>query len=57
MTPTAIYLALFALLLAGVAVGAVLLNVPPLWTAALVLVAVAGALAVASARPRSTRRR
>lgn len=52
MTPTAVYLALFALLLVGFAFGATLLNVPPLWTAAIVLVAIAAALAVASARPR-----
>ena len=52
MTPTALYLALLAVLLAGIAFGAVLLNVPPLAIAAVVLLAVAAALAVASARPR-----
>ncbi|GJG87971.1 hypothetical protein tb265_31520 [Gemmatimonadetes bacterium T265] len=55
MTPTALLLALVALLLAGVAFGATLLNVPPLWTAVAVLVAAAGALAVATARPRRPR--
>ncbi|HEY0780638.1 MAG TPA: hypothetical protein VGD56_21960 [Gemmatirosa sp.] len=57
MTPTALYLALFALLLVGLAFGATLLNVPPLWTAGLVVVAGIGALAVASARPRTPRQR
>ena len=55
MTPTALYLALFAILLVGLAFGATLLNVPPLWTAGGVLVAVASALAIASARPRRPR--
>lgn len=55
MTPTALYLALFAVLLVGVAFGAVLLNVPPLWIAIAVLVAAASALALASARPRRPR--
>ena len=51
MTPTAVYLALFALLLVGVAFGAVLLNVPPLWVAAVLLAATALALGIAT-RPR-----
>lgn len=55
MTPTTLYLALFALFVAGLAWGAILLNVPPLWTLALVLVAIAAALWIASARPRRPR--
>lgn len=51
MTPTALYLALFALLLVGVAVGAVLLNVPLLWVAVLVAAATALAFGIAT-RPR-----
>ena len=57
MSPTALYLVLLALLLGGVACGATLLNVPPLWTASVGLVAAAVALAVASARPRTPRQR
>lgn len=57
MTPTALALGLVVLLLAGLAFGATLLNVPPLWTGAAVLVAAAGALVVASARPRPRRPR
>ena len=52
MTPTAVYLALFAVLLAGLAFGATLLNVPPLWTLVAVLAAGTGAFLVASTRPR-----
>ncbi len=56
MTPTAVYLLLFAILLVAFAFGATLLNVPPLWIVAAVLVASVGALLVASARPRRPRR-
>jgi hypothetical protein len=51
MMPTALYLALFALLLVGVAFGAVLLNVPLLWVAILTVAATALALGLAT-RPR-----
>lgn len=54
MAPTTLYLALFALLLAGLAFGATLLNVPPLWIAAAVVIAAALALGIAT-RPRGPR--
>ena len=51
MPPTALHFVLFALLVVGVAFGAVLLNVPLLWVVFLVAAAAAVAFGLAT-RPR-----
>ena len=56
MSPTTVYLVLVVVAIAAIAFGATLLNVPPGWTAAGVVLAFVGALVLAS-RPSKVGRR